>query len=236
MEILHPAPQLCLITSPRTPPTLAATLQSLTEADPTWQTAAPAAVLLDSADPTPVAPLPPGLELHPLTVEEAARRAAYTPHQRCGASHARALLHDLRSRRDLIVFEDDLQFTSHWYRKTEAAVAFLKKEALPRFILALYSCHPWNTAVPLRLYEEHYPYFGAQAMFYTASVRPLIARAILDHTVENPRMIHCDLAIKAAVASFGIPLFALTRPVVQHIGAISHGISADFRQSPNFEA
>jgi len=226
-------PHLCLITSPRTPPTLAATVQSLVEADPAWQAAAPGAVLLDSADPSSAGPLPSGLELHPLTTGEAAERAAYTPHQRCGASHARALLHDLRSRRDLLVFEDDLQFTAHWYRKTETAVAFLKK-ASPRFILALYSCHPWDTAASLRLYDE-YPYFGAQALYYSASVRPLIARAILDHTVRHPQMIHCDLAIKAAIESFRIPLFVLTRPIVQHVGAVSHGISGDFRQSPNFE-
>ncbi len=144
-------------------------------------------------------------------------------HRRHTLNYSRPLLHHG------LILEDDVAFCPAWDVWLGDALQECRRlRPDGRFALALYSCYPWD---PGRLVVE-YPaelFYGTQGMYFAPPVRTPLHLHLLGNFGREPT----DLLIKGFCREQGVPLFACSRSLVQHVGEQTTGLG-QFHQTGNF--
>jgi hypothetical protein len=151
-------------------------------------------------------------------------------------NYYRCLNHDATTERGRLVLEDDVRFARGWQLRLHATLASLQELHRSGFILAIYS--PWDLVLQEhrgnRFYAEYPPerFYGTQGVYYTAAARRGFAKYLKTHgLVANEKQY--DLLLKDYLILSGLPLFATTPSLIQHIGkkSISQGT---WNEAPGF--
>jgi hypothetical protein len=180
----------------------------------------------------------PQVEILEVTPEDWTRVQNHKVHHRASWNYWRSLSlcgHN-QERAGLIVFEDDVVPAHGWQSRFFQIVQQLQSEFGSKYVLALYSAHN-GLPNPHDAHVHHVPYqirtfFGTQAMYYPESVRIgwtdfLEANGVI--TFKAPY----DLLLKEYLVKEGIPLFAASPSLVQHIGRVGTGLGA-FHQAIHY--
>ncbi len=126
--------------------------------------------------------------------------------------------------RGTLALEDDIHFAKGWRTRFNAALAELERRCGTDFVLAIYS--PWLLATEEhnrgKLFAEYSPerYFGMQGIYYTSKTRQGFAKYLKMHGLVTFEKLH-DLLLGDYLIQAGLPLFATSPSLVQHIGGKS---------------
>lgn len=143
------------------------------------------------------------------------------PHVNHTLNYARTLLHCGT------IFEDDVAFCPAWdslLRRLIDTIARSHKD----YVLALYSCYPWDPGEPWREYPVD-KFYGTQGMHFSRKVRTELAAHLLKHIGKEPS----DMLLKSFCKENKIPLFAVSRSLVQHMGKVTTGLGS-YHQTMNY--
>jgi len=120
-----------------------------------------------------------------------------------------------------LALEDDIRFARGWRARFSATLAELERRYGTDFVLAIYS--PWLLATEEhdhgKLFVEYSPerYFGMQGIYYTSKTRQGFAKYLKLHGLVALDKLH-DLLLGDYLIQAGLPLFATSPSLVQHIG------------------
>lgn len=123
--------------------------------------------------------------------------------------------------RGTLALEDDIHFARGWRARFSATLTELERHHGLDFVLAVYS--PWLSATEEHNYGKlsvEYPpekFLGLQGIYYTSRTRQGFAKYLKIHGLVVLEKAH-DLLLGDYLAREGIPLFATSPSLVQHIG------------------
>lgn len=145
---------------------------------------------------------------------------SYT-HYRATWNYYRCLTQPVAGARGTLVLEDDIRFAQGWCSRLDNTVATLEAVHSSNFVLAVYGA--WFSVVKAkqsgRLYVEypHESFCGTQGIYYPADIRQEFAKYLKAHgLVANED--HYDRILRKYLIQSGIPLFATTPCLIQHMG------------------
>lgn len=156
--------------------------------------------------------------------------------QRASWNYYRCLTHNAAGKRDILILEDDVRFARGWWSRLSAILADLLELHGSNFVLTIYS--PWDLVLQQhwgeRFYAE-YPlgkFYGTQGVYYTAVTRQGFAEYLKLHgLVANEK--GYDYLLRDYLSDAGIPLFASTPSLIQHMGVKSTGLGT-WHDAPGF--
>lgn len=156
--------------------------------------------------------------------------------QRASWNYYRSLTHNTDDERGRLILEDDVRFARGWQPRLSAILSELHELHGSGFVLAIYS--PWDLVLQEhsgeRFYAE-YPlekFYGTQGVYYTAVTRKGFAKYLKVHgMVANEK--GYDYLLRDYLSQAGLPLFAATPSLIQHMGKKSTGLGS-WHDAPGF--
>jgi len=147
--------------------------------------------------------------------------------QRASWNYYRCLTQGVTSESGRLILEDDVRFARGWQPRLSAILADLQERHGSGFVLAIYS--PWDIVLQEhrggRFYAE-YPlgkFYGTQGVYYTAATRRGFAAYLKVHGLVADEKGY-DFLLRDYLYQAGLPLFAATPSLIQHIGVKSTGL------------
>jgi hypothetical protein len=194
----------------------------------------PVALLVGSPDTSYLAPLQsrPGLHVVAPSPVEYGAIAPLSTHQRAAWNYWRCLRHGLGNRY-LLVLEDDVRCANGWEERLVLTVLTIAA-IFPDFVLSLYFPYP-RQSVGGACYLP-YPkkeFYGTQAILFAGRALPEFTAHLHEHGVRSCTAPY-DLLLQDYVLRRDVPLFASAPSLVQHIGVVTTGLSAQFHTTPWF--
>lgn len=161
--------------------------------------------------------------------------------QRCALTHSRCLGDGrIDKKADLVmVMEDDIRFALGWFARLQLIIEDVMRSHPRGWALSLYTPNSDEPLVCYRRGEKwlrrnyDFSFFGLQAMVYPR----WIAAGFADFVMQNNVLKYvkpCDHLLIDFMKDRGLPILATAPSLVQHIGELSMGVSADFHQSNSF--
>jgi hypothetical protein len=131
------------------------------------------------------------------------------------------------ARKGLLLLEDDVIPARGWAQRLEQTIEQIESEYGEEYVLALFTVQPLFSRPPSEghIYTRYdvNSYAGSQAMYYPESIRVGFAEYIAAEGRETYRMGY-DLLLREYLKLTGIPLFATTPCLFQHIGEVGTGL------------
>jgi hypothetical protein len=140
-------------------------------------------------------------------------------------------------RKGLVILEDDVIPAVGWEARLGEIIGQIESEYGDEYVLAL---HTWFTELPRPAggrYFKSYPagkFGGTQAMYYPEPIRAAFSQYLQNEGVESFRTAY-DYLLREFLLRTGIPCFATTPCLFQHIGTISTGLSFKFASAGYFK-
>lgn len=235
--------QASFLTVARQPEYIHATLHSFLERDPLAALLLPVTLAVGGSDAAYVAPYAEmGIaRVIPLTPEEETlMNTRPVPegkrvHMRFNTNYHRALTVGVDPRKSLLVFEDDVSYTTDWFKKFLNLFAHYQELQGDGFLFSLYS--PIDTPCESDIGDIEPPYFyGTQGIYYPVGMRYSCSMHLLWRGIQqysNP----ADLLIRNYCWANKKRIFLSRHSLIQHEGMRTTGLSPDpekCHRSPTF--
>jgi hypothetical protein len=221
--------RLVVLTAPREPSYLHATLGSAFLADRRAHDLTGVDILLDSREVRCVTPVRHHriVALHRLSAEDAVRQRDSSTFHRITCNFHRALVL-APDEEDVVIIEDDLRFRDDWISTLEKAMTAARGQA-ERFVLAGYCSYGEEDLValpqtdsgrPLIAGYPHGMFYGNQMLYVPLSVRSEVAEYVRAYGVVADTE-PADLLVRDFCHRAQVPIFAVMPSLVQHVGGIT---------------
>ncbi|BDI30817.1 hypothetical protein CCAX7_28680 [Capsulimonas corticalis] len=151
-------------------------------------------------------------------------------------NYYRCLNEPIGGKRGTLLLEDDIRFAHGWQARLLDTLSVLEDRYGDNFAVSLYC--PQSFALAGCAHGElfvSYPYdkfYGTQAMYYTAKMRHGFRTYLRKHGLARNDAPY-DILLRYYLTQEGLPLFATSPSLVQHMGKQSTGLGGWY-ESPSF--
>ncbi|MDE1170827.1 MAG: hypothetical protein PW734_06430 [Verrucomicrobium sp.] len=220
------------LTIDRQPEYIHATLKSFLEQDPLAALLLPVNLIVGTTHADYVRPYEEmGLARIFAASEQEARIMEIFPvpddrrvHYKTVFNYWRSLFLGLAAEDKLLLFEDDVSFTSNWLQKFTVLAKGAHGIKPDDFVLSLYSPLQIEPGPPGFIEMEAVNFYGAQGIYYPPQVRRKIASYVEANGVRLYTKAN-DLLLRDYCVTRECPLAVLRPSLIQHEGMITTGLS-----------
>lgn len=133
----------------------------------------------------------------------------------------------------LLIFEDDVVFAAGWEARIARTVERIEQDG-PDYVLSLY--YPYPPRESANSYSIDYcktDFYGTQGVLFAGRTRHDFRRHLFERGVERFTMPY-DLLLQSYTIDHDVPLLATMPSLVQHIGAVTTGLSGHWHMTDCF--
>ena len=223
--------KIAFITVAREPQYIHATLRSFLESDPAAALLLPVTLMVGGAEAAYVRRYEEqGIaRIFPMTPPEVARMEGFPvpegkrTHYRFNTNYLRALMVEREAAKGLVVFEDDLRFTTDWLHKLMAGLQRIEASGQKEFVLTLYSPFPYEGQTDFDALRPE-DFYGSQGIYYPSGLVKKMALFLRFFGIDRYAA-PVDLAVGAFCRESNTPLLRTRHSLVQHEGVVTTGLS-----------
>jgi hypothetical protein len=135
-----------------------------------------------------------------------------------------------------LILEDDVIPAAGWGEMLHKTLEEIESQYGEEYVLALFTCRTDFLQPVASNYYKRYPargFFGTQAMYYPDPLRAAFTEYLKSEGLDSFRKPY-DFLLAEYLKRTGVPCFATTPCLFQHIGEVSTGCSRHFIEARHF--